>query len=146
MRPPNAYCYRRSRYLSRFGYFALCRLKNSLPTAEGGLFGSFDSYYKQVGQATVIAFILTTAAAASLTSMCLNQCILKFERAEPKLTSGDVLCLGHYSLLIKLNIFKINKNPHSKKYFWQISCYSIKHILFSLIWICLFSNGDYRIW
>lgn len=74
----------------------LCRLKNSLPRAEGGLFGSFDSYYKQVGQATVIVFILTTAAAASLMSMCLNQCILKFEQAEPKLTSGEVLCLGHY--------------------------------------------------
>lgn len=51
-------------------------LKNSLQRAEGGLFESFDSpsHHKQVGQATVIAFILTIAA-ASLRSMCLNQCI-----------------------------------------------------------------------
>lgn len=71
-------------------------LKNSLRRAEGGLFGSFDSpsHHKQVGQATVIAFILTIAA-ASLRSMCLNQCIFKFEGAEPKLTSEEVQCLGH---------------------------------------------------
>lgn len=64
---PCADRYRRSRYLQWSGYFASPALRNSSRSAEGGLFGSFDSSsrHKQVGQATVIAFISTIIISSS---------------------------------------------------------------------------------